>query len=68
MIGSVTGVSVTLWSLFSKPHSGQLLDSSLRKGPKSSATLRYRTLRIPKVGRESLAEREGVVKGEVSRL
>ena len=68
MIGSVTGFSVTLWSFFSKPHSGQLLDSSLRKDSKSSGTLRYRTLRIPKVGRESLAEREGMVKGDVSRL
>lgn len=68
VIGSATGVSVTLWSLFSKRHSGQLLDSSLRKDPKSSRTLRYRTLRTPKVGKESLAEREGVVKGEVSGL
>lgn len=68
MIGSVTGVSLTLWSLFSEPHSGQLLDSSSRRDPKSSGTLRYRMLRIPKVGRESLGEREGVVKGEVSGL
>lgn len=65
MIGSATGVSVTLWSLFSKPHSGQLLDSSLRKDPKSSGTLEIQNAQNTQGRKRISCRKEGVVKGEV---